>query len=82
MEPTSVTTVLALPPTRVTWYFVTPLLSVAGSQASSTETPSAAAVSFVGAVGASVSGTSAAQGSAAFAVTALFRTVLTPVPTV
>lgn len=82
MEPTSVTTVPPLPPDRVTWYLVTPRSSVAGSQVSRTETPSAAAVTRVGAVGAWVSGTAAAHGSDAFAVTTLFRTVLTPVPIV
>lgn len=82
MEPTSVTIVPLVPPVRVTWYFVTPRSSVDGSQVSTTETPSASAVTSVGGVGAWVSGTSAAHGSFASAVTFLSFTVVSPAGTV
>lgn len=82
MEPTSVTAAPFVPPVRVTWYFVTPRSSVDGSQVSTTDTPSALADSFAGTVGAWVSGASAAQGSAAPAVTFLSFTVVRPAGTV
>ncbi len=79
VEPVSVTVVPPPPPVRVTWYLETPLLSVDGSQVRTTETPSALALTSVGAVGASVSGSSAAQGSVAPLTTVRFLTVLVPV---
>ncbi len=82
MEPTSLTSVPLVPPVRVTWYFVTPRSSVDGSQVSTTDTPSAFASTFDGAVGAWVSGVPAAQGSAAPAVTFLSFTVVRPAGTV
>lgn len=82
MEPTSVTTVPLVPPVRVTWYFVTPRSSVEGSQVTTTDTPSALADTFVGAVGASVSGAAVAHGSVASAVTFPAFTVESPSGTV
>ncbi len=78
VEPTSETTSPLVPPVRVTWYAVTPVSSSAGSQVRTTETPSARAVTPVGAVGAWVSGACPAQGSSASRVTLLSATVETP----
>lgn len=78
VEPTSLTTSPPVPPLRVTWYLATPVSSVDGSQVSTTDTPSARALTPAGTVGAAVSGTSSAHGSSASAVTVLSATVVTP----
>ncbi len=74
----SVTTVPFVPPSLVTWYFVTPRSSVAGSQVTTAEIPSAVALTAVGAEGARVSGSSAAHGSFAAEVTVRSFTVVSP----
>lgn len=80
VEPASTTDVPRVPPVRVTWYFVTPVSSVAASQDTTTEVFVALARTLAGTLGALVSGPAAAHGSLAFAVTVVFFTVLVPVP--
>ena len=73
------TTVPLVPPVRVTWYFVTAVSSVEASQFTTRGVGRRLAVTLAGAVGASVSGSSAARGSPAPAVTVLSFTVVVPV---
>ncbi len=79
VEVTSVTVVPLVPPVRVTWYFTTPVSSVAASQLTTTEVLVAVAVTLVAAVGAWMSGSVAAQGSFAPVVTFWSFTVVVPV---